>query len=177
VGRVPDAAVRRPEVAAAGPRQVADAHPRCAGVSRGVGIDHREQRPDQPRGAESPPPPVGGAAQHRIPGEEVQALGRQHHAPDQPSGVGPADRHRGPPPDPPVLPAGVVRPVAGAHRPLLCRIGPGLAAVPLRRPDAVACRLGRPGHRQQCSRERHDHEPADHIPDYAGGRRLRPALH
>ena len=99
VGRVPDRAERRAEVAAVRPAQIADADPGCAGMGGRVGVDHAQRGAHEVVGSPAPPGPVGRAPADRVPGEVVGALGGQPDAPDQPAGVGEAERLRAAPVD------------------------------------------------------------------------------
>src|SRR4051794_26461311 len=80
VGRVPQAAVPRAEEAAVRAREVADQHPRPVGVLVAVLAQHELDAVDGLGGAPAPPPAVRRAPEDRIPGHEVERVGRELHA-------------------------------------------------------------------------------------------------
>src|SRR3954452_5020352 len=116
VREVPEPAVAGAEEAAVRPREVPDQHARGVGVGVVVLAQDELDALDRLGRAPAPPPAVGRALEHRVPGHEVEGAGRQLHAVAQAGLAGgrrraprrparpPAARGDAPPPRPRPLP-------------------------------------------------------------------------
>src|SRR3954469_4774339 len=77
---VAEAAVARAEEPAVRPREVADEDPRAVRVLVAVLAQHELHAVDGLGRAPAPPPAIGGALEHRVPGREVEGVRRELHA-------------------------------------------------------------------------------------------------
>ena len=96
---VPDVAEPWPEVAAARPAQVADADARRTRMGGREVVEHLEHDPNETVVAPPPPCTVRLPSLHRVPREEVHALGREAHAADEAAPLRSSQRLRAPPLD------------------------------------------------------------------------------